>query len=343
MGQVEPPEGFNQEPFDHNRFGLNTKPEIILEQMAANIKRHLPQVSVHPPQTTNLCIVGGGWSLDETLPELLELYWQNKPIMALNGAANWLMERNIKPGAVVVLDARPDNIDFIREPIPKARYFLASQCHPSLFDLCEDRDTYILHLTCSKAETIGPDSSPTEKREAPQTAILDAHYKNKWHSVIGGSTVGLRSLVLARMLGFEMLHLFGMDSCYAPDGKHHAYPQEMNDSEGSDVFWCAGREFRCSAWQASQAANFMTFISSKNGDFFNLSIHGDGLLAHMINTGAKLKDNKDDDEPSLKSKAQFRHFTNTVGKSKKLAAARGEAPDGHPHHWNLLDRDALKK
>jgi hypothetical protein len=105
----------------------------------------------------------------------------------------------------------------------------------------------------------------------------------------------MRSLTVARMLGFRFMHLFGMDSCYSPEGKHHAYPQEMNDKEGSGrMYWALtgngesrGREFRCSTWQASQAQNFRDFIAA-NGNHFRLHIHGDGLLAYMMRTGATL-------------------------------------------------------
>jgi hypothetical protein len=106
--------------------------------------------------------------------------------------------------------------------------------------------------------------------------------------------VGLRAITLARMMGFRFMHLFGFDSCYSPEGKLHAYEQDWNTEGSGRMYWAMtgpngseGREFRCSTWQASQAQNFKDFLAL-NGKHFRLQIHGDGLLAYMLKTGAKL-------------------------------------------------------
>jgi hypothetical protein len=278
------PEGVNPEPKDMvSGFKINTAEEVVLANIRTNIRRQLPQFNPQPDRPGQICIVGGGWSLDDTLDEMLDVCWtRGASIIALNGAGKWLMERNIRPAILMVLDARPVTAEFVDIEIPGCKYLIASQCDPQAFEYCRDRDTYIYHVLSSKDET--------EKQ------ILDDYYKGYWTNVIGGSTVGLRAITLARMLGFKFLHLFGMDSCYAPDGRHHAYPQEANDGEGSNrTYWAMtgngttkGREFRCSVWQASQAQNFRDFIA-KNGKHFRLHIHGDGLLAHMLKTGAELR------------------------------------------------------
>jgi hypothetical protein len=132
--------------------------------------------------------------------------------------------------------------------------------------------------------------------------ILLKHYGGRFQFCPGAGTVGNCAILLCRMLGFRFQHLFGFDSCYAPDGRHHAYPQPLNDKEGSRMFWLAGREFRCSAWQASAAGSFYDMIRAHK-DMVSLSIHGDGVLAHMMKTGAELvylgdseKEKKDHDK-----------------------------------------------
>jgi hypothetical protein len=88
--------------------------------------------------------------------------------------------------------------------------------------------------------------------------------------------------MLCRILGFEFQHIFGVDSCYAPTGEHHAYPQALNDDEGSGTFKTSdGRVFRCSAWQASQAQTFMEMVQVYHKEI-QISVHGDGLIAHLL-------------------------------------------------------------
>lgn len=265
-------------------FKVNTQDEIILANLKQNIRRHLPQFAPQPTREGEICIVGGGWSLEETLPELLDICWtRGASVIALNGAGKWLLERNIRPAILMMLDARPESAEFMDVEIPGCKYLIASQCDPRAFELCSERETYIYHVVS------------TDEREAT-TDILDAYYREHWVEIIGGSTVGLRAISLARMMGFRFMHLFGFDSCYAPDGRHHAYPQALNDADRNmRAYWAlskgdssTGREFRCSAWQASQAKNFADFLAV-NGRHFRLHIHGDGLLAYLLSAGAELQ------------------------------------------------------
>jgi len=271
----------NTRKWDTSVMKLNVTPDIILENIAANIQKQLPQHVQHEEQgQQHLAVVGGGWSLEEpeVFEELRELYFRGVKLVALNGSANWLMERNLKPAIHIVMDARPANFPFIEKPIPGCKYFLASQCHPTLVDACIDRNVRLFHVISSDSE---------KERE-----ILDNYYNKRWLQVPGAGTVGIVSIMLLRMIGFKFQHLFGIDSCYSPKGTHHAYPQALNDDEGWATFWCAGRAFRCSAWQASQVHTFQQVIKH-HGPLLQLEIHGDGLLAHVLRTGAALQDERD--------------------------------------------------
>jgi hypothetical protein len=46
-----------------------------------------------------------------------------------------------------------------------------------------------------------------------------------------------------------------------------------------------GRVFSCAPWMISQATEFIEIIR-RMGDAFELQIHGDGLLAHILEVGA---------------------------------------------------------
>lgn len=259
--------------WDRSVMKLNVSRETIIENIRHNIQRQVPQHRPHVEQPQHIAIVGGGWSLNDTLRELRDLYFAGVKLVALNGAAKWLVERNLKPSMHVILDAREVNAGFVSD-IPGCKYFLASQTHPSVFDACEGKDAYIFHAMA--------DGSDRER------ALLDEHYAGRWHATPSAGTVGVVSILLCRELGFRFQHLFGIDSCYSPGMAHHAYPQAVNDAEGTALFRCAGRDFTCSAAQASQAGNFIDLIRA-NKDSIQLAIHGDGLLAHILKTGAELK------------------------------------------------------
>lgn len=269
--------------FDKHKMRMNTSEEEILANVAFNIKRPLPQMHLYPERPKKeIIIVGGGWSTEDTLDELHELVNDGTAILAVNGAGNYLMKNHIRPDMLMILDAKVENVSYVEKEIPNCKYFLSPQCHPSVFDKCEGRDLTAFHIMTF---------------QEIEYAMLYSHYGENFRCVPGGSTVGLRAISLAHMLGFRLMHLFGFDSCYAPDGRHHAYGQKWNDCEGSTEMWARLKsstgedtvmQFRCSSWMAHQAEQFFNFLA-KNGDQFKLNIHGDGLLATMMRTGAKLQ------------------------------------------------------
>lgn len=260
--------------WDKSVMKLNNDNKVVEANIYANIRKQFPQLQAFEANTQHIAIVGGGPSLVETFDELLELYHDGVKIVALNGAGNWLMERNIRPSMQVVLDSRPANIDFVKKPIPHCKYFLASQCDPSLLDACTERNTTIFHVITDD--------------DLPERARLDKFYNKRWAEVPPAGTVGVCTIMMCRILGFQYIHLFGLDSCYSEGEikRHHAYEQPINDGDGYAEFQCADRTFYCSAWQASQAQNFLEVIQHY-GHLFNLNIHGNGLLAHMLAKAAE--------------------------------------------------------
>ena len=166
------------------------------------------------------------------------------------------------------MDALADNVAFLKEPIIGCKYFLASQCHPDLFDVCEGRDLTIFHVYSTK-------------KERP---LLKKFYGGNVLEVVGSNTIATRSIWLCRMLGWQKIHIFGFDSCLM-DGEHHSYEQAWNDQDDLHRIWCGGREFACAPWHIHQYEGWMKFARKCGGDF-NLQVHGNGLIAHMMKTGA---------------------------------------------------------
>ena len=67
--------------------GLNTNTAQLKQNIAANIRRQLPQLRTYQPQERALCIVAGGPSLADTFGLLTEkIERDNAAVLAVNGA-----------------------------------------------------------------------------------------------------------------------------------------------------------------------------------------------------------------------------------------------------------------
>jgi hypothetical protein len=174
----------------------NTSQEIILAQVAANIRRQLPQVMPYAPNTETVALVCGGPSLAETEKELVDAYWRGAKVVAVNGTYQWCIERNIKPSAMIMLDARQFNARFVETPVPNCKYLLASQCHPDAFEICKDRETLIWHCC-----TGGDD----------EYNMLKQYYFNRVFPIGDGTTVAIKAIPLMTMLGYKTFDIFGRD------------------------------------------------------------------------------------------------------------------------------------
>jgi SAM-dependent methyltransferase len=280
---------------------VNETDTKIRENVKFNISQGWQQVVPHPENTTELMIVGGGWSLPEFEDEIRQKREEGVKLVTLNGAYKWCLDRNIIPSVLLMVDSRPHNFRFSKPVIDGCKYLIASQCHPSVFEgLPKDR-TYIWHTSIDLIKDL----------------LTEEYGDGVWYPVPGGSTALLRALPLFRMLGFKSFHLYGCDSCIKENPSaeylreleafqknkqsgepihtmnyiHHAYSQSENDSELVFPVLAnpSGRLFYGHSWMISQAQEFMDVIKFL-GDHINLQVHGDGLLAHILNTGAKLAD-----------------------------------------------------
>ncbi len=256
--------------------GVNTTEEQVLDNVRRSIRRHLPQLRRYQEQDQAVSLVAGGPSLNQTLIELRDCTWRGQKIVTVNGSYGWCIAHNLKPSMAIVLDARPENAEFLAEPVEGCKYFLASQCDPEAFDIVEGRDVYIFHALSYY---------DAEKR------ILDKFYKGCWEECPRGTTVTLRALSILRMLGFLRIDVFGFDSCWMGD-RHHAYPQTLNDSDQClpitlRVDGKSDREFFCAPWHLRQLEDFKGWVQSIGG-LVDLRVHGDGLIAHYMRTGARL-------------------------------------------------------
>lgn len=278
---------------------------VEAEQVRANVRHNIAQgwEQVHPHATNDLecMILGGGPSMPAFLDEIRAKRAAGVKLLTLNGAYNWALAHGLTPSAQIIVDARAFNARFTKPVVDGCKYLIASQCDPGVLEgLPKDR-TYLFHTMTGLI-----------------TDLLEAQYQGEWHAIPGGSTVLLRAIPLMRMLGYARFHLYGCDSCLQVGAesasqarrldaqgapfpiRHHAYAQPEND-QGAILPVTVnpgGRIFYCHGWMASQAQEMLDLIRML-GDVIELEIHGDGLLAYLLQSGAQLA--ADDDAAALSS------------------------------------------
>jgi 2-polyprenyl-3-methyl-5-hydroxy-6-metoxy-1,4-benzoquinol methylase len=260
---------------------VNTKDEEFRAHVAHNIRQGWTPVIPHATNDFEGMILGGGPSLNQFEDEIRAKRQAGLKLWTLNGAYNWALERGLAPSGQFVVDGREFNARFTRPVIDECKYLIASQCHPSVFEGLPPDRTYIWH------------TNPTLIHD-----LLTAQYPDGWHTIPGGSTVLLRAIPLLRMIGYRRFHLYGCDSCLAPDRVHHAYEQAENDPVRPIPVVVAGRVFWTHAWMASQASEFVELVRCL-GSEIELAVYGDGLLAHILTTAADL-----DEEPTVTADSQ---------------------------------------
>jgi hypothetical protein len=248
---------------------VNTADRALLENVRYAIRRGHKQVRPQSPTYDRVALVGGGPSLEDSVDELRQAYFEGAKVVTMNGAYHWCIDRNIRPSMQVVMDARPHNARFVLPEIPQCYYLLASQCAPEVWNAVDDHErVWIFHAVTG--------ADPDMKAE------LDDYYLGNWVSIAGGTTVFTRSLSLLRTI---------VDSCWR-DGESHAYAQPENASDRKLPFTVhpeghpdMARTFWCSPWHIQQVTDFLQMIRV-NGQHFLINIHGDGLLKYVLESCA---------------------------------------------------------
>lgn len=259
---------------------INTPDDELVANIQHSIRLGHPQARPQVTQPDRVCLVGGGPSLESTLPELRDLHFAGAKIVTVNGAYHWCLSKNLRPSAQIVLDARAENARFVNPPVPRCQYLIASQCHPETWAQVQGRDVLIWHAAAEDNVHVKP--------------VLDAYYLKNWTGTPGGTTVIVRALMLLRILGFLRFDLFGVDSCFL-NGQHHAYAQPENDEDSPRPVRVhpsghpdLAREFQCAPWHIKQLECFLQTIRL-HGDHFVLNVHGDGLLAYALSCSAAVE------------------------------------------------------
>lgn len=254
---------------------VNACEEEIRDNIKRSISLGLKQVTPHETQWgKEICLVTGGPSLKDTFHIVEKRKKDGVPIITVNGTYQYCIERGVDPSAFIMLDSREFNHRFVDPVKDDCKYLIASQCHPEVFKKLKDRDVWLWHC---------------DTQEENIDLLRDQYGKEyiDFFPIMGGSTVTLRALHLLRILGFHKFEIFGFDSCIMDH--HHAYEQPENDKEQEIDLVVGGKQFRCTVAHYHQAKEFVQLIGA-TGSNYDLIVHGDGLISHIIKNPESLKE-----------------------------------------------------
>lgn len=242
----------------------NTEKERLIGHATSAIARELPWFDLTDEHDGHVCIVGGGPSLADphVMRELKLRVGMGQKVWSLNGTGRFLYKNLICPDVLVIADARAENASFLAELNVGTQAYLASQCHPSVFECATEwgLDTTLWHVN------------------SPGMVELLANEKDRpVHLVGGGSTVGMNALVLVYCAGYRNIHLYGFDSSYR-DNDHHAYTQVGNDADRIVDALYGDKKFKTTGWMVQQVNEFQDLAAGLVRDGCTITVAGDGLL-----------------------------------------------------------------
>lgn len=223
-------------------------PEVQRANMASALARNLPGLMPGLPRPGKLAIIGSGPSVASQLEVIRN--WDGE-VWAVNGALKWLQDNGIDVPVFVGLDPkRYPALKHVERRLP-VKYYLASTMHPDVFDRLEGLDIQIWHS--HYGEVMPPSGCPV---------------------VPGGPTVLTRAPLLAQMMGWREVHLFGCDGSFGETT--HVYGGELPDGcikveAGGRVFITRNDYMQSAAWLCW----FKDAYEEETGGI--LEFHGDGL------------------------------------------------------------------
>lgn len=239
--------------------------EELFEHMRLALMRGLPEIEWNFPHDAIAVMVASGPSVLGQLDSIRKERERGRPIVAIKGAHDLLVENGIVPDYAVAIDPQEDRWTCFMHKRPSVRYMIPSQCHPAMFDYLHDMQVFLWHPYIKKGQNYPPDR------------IL----------VAGGTTTGLRAITLFYIMGFRQFELYGYDSCLK-DGvlRFNGSIPTGKQSQAIPVV-VGGETFMCNPAMAAQAKEFERCYDVMPDAA--ISAHGGGLIAKIIETRAALK------------------------------------------------------
>ena len=262
------------------KFEINTVLEwedwkhVVLPRIAAAAKLPIRRLKAFPAHTGHAVIVGAGPSAVNFVEKIKG--FSNQPLttfFSVNGAHQWLIERELKPKIHVLFE---HDVDTCRTslgglPDPEVVYYVASHCSPDVFRELHGYRYILWHAFIPLQEY--------------QDAI-NTHFPGEF-MVAGGYATFFRTLTIAYLLGYRDFDLFGVDSSFESNSHLDGYP--TSNVEESISVWGVDprddtiRKFTSQGGLAFQASEFIKFCEQYHKDI-KLRVHGDSLLRYLHET-----------------------------------------------------------
>jgi len=253
------------------------------------LKRNLPQFqSAKTPNDRECLLLGSGPTIKYFVEDIRAKQKAGAYIAAVKGSHEYMLDNGITPDCAIAVDPQAKIRKCFKTYNDKITYYIASQCHPGLFEFLKKRKLILWHLYSDQLF-----------KKLSEAGI-------KVEMVGGGSTSGLRGLVLMYLAGFRKFHLYGFDSCLPnkgnsllekitgdlvkdkPDQFIHVHVDQHDPKTGDLMLNEKGvvhrTHFVCGKAMACQA-NEITKVLDMLKDTKVLA-YGDGLIQEIIKQGS---------------------------------------------------------
>lgn len=242
--------------------------EISNKYVRLNAKRPLYKVQQLGGWTSYkydmpVALIGGGPSVKAYVEQLQKF---TGPTIACGSSYDWCVNNGIHPTYCVLCDSDEVVCKYITRALKSTIFLVASQCHPSVFEMLAENAVAIWHCFNNNIDTIKD---------------VDSNFV----AVGGGCTVGLRALSLSVAMGYKFVEFYGFDSCIVSETEHHAYDFATEKEALGQIYSIAldphkGPRYLCAGYQLAQAKHFSDFYYA-NCRKFTPKFFGDGLLAEV--------------------------------------------------------------
>ena len=232
--------------------------ELRDEQVLIAVDRVKGRIEPNPVLSNEeVAIVCYGPSLKYTWEDIKPF----KKIMTCSGAHRFLIDKGIIPTWHVDLDPREHKVRMLGTPHKDVEYLMASTCHPKMWDALEGYNVKLWHIFNNE-----------DQKDVP---LL--YPRGEW-ILTGGNNVGMRCMVVARLLGYRKFHIFGMDCSFTKEGPHHA-AEHLNANPKLYEVPYSGKMYYCEPVMLTYARQFFHEIDQLPD--VSVKLHGEGLLQHM--------------------------------------------------------------
>lgn len=234
--------------------------EVLFKNMDAAVLRGFPEIDrMHPAREGRIALIGSGPSVATQLDKIRELRAAGVPLVAIKDAHDWLIENDIIPDYAFAIDPQPHRFSCFMKKHADVHYMIASQCDPAMFDHLEGHKITLWHPYI-KHGCFYP----------PGKAVIS-----------GGTTSGLRAMVVFYSLGWRDMALFGFDSCLSEQAlRVNGTKMRAHDQIIEIQLEPGGQIFQCNPAMAQQAQHFQEQYDFLEGVEFEA--FGGGLIAAII-------------------------------------------------------------